>query len=122
MASRSTGGVPMTLRSRTPVSDIWSVRGIGVAESVNTWTSERISLSRSLWVTPKCCSSSMTSRPRSWNLTALASSAWVPMAMSTVPSVMPARVAFACLVETKRESCRTSMGNPRNRSSKLLAC
>ena len=64
MARRSIGGVAMIDRSRTPDSDICSVRGIGVAVSVRTWTSVRSSFSRSLWVTPKCCSSSMTSRPR----------------------------------------------------------
>ena len=51
--------------SRTPVIASWSVRGIGVAESVSTCTSARISFSRSLWATPKCCSSSTISSPRS---------------------------------------------------------
>ncbi len=59
-ASRSIGGVAIMERSRTPVSASCSVRGIGVAESVSTWTAARSSFSRSLWRTPKCCSSSTT--------------------------------------------------------------
>ena len=35
-ANRSTGGVAMTLMSRTPLSAICNVRGIGVAVSVST--------------------------------------------------------------------------------------
>ena len=74
----------MIERSRTPVSASCRVRGIGVAVSVSTCTSARSCLSFSLWATPKCCSSSTTSRPRSLNLIALPSSAWVPMTMSIV--------------------------------------
>ena len=51
-----------------PVSDISSVRGIGVAVSVSTSTFVRISLMRSLCCTPNRCSSSTTSRPRSLNV------------------------------------------------------
>ena len=64
IGSRSSGGVSMTLMSRTPASARFSVRGIGVADSVSTWTSVRICLSRSLCATPKRCSSSTTTRPR----------------------------------------------------------
>ena len=71
-ASRSTGGVAMIDRSRTPVSASCSVRGIGVAVSVSTCTSARSSLSRSLCATPKCCSSSTTSRPEILELDRLA--------------------------------------------------
>ena len=60
-ASRSTGGEAMIDRSRTPVSASCKVRGIGVAVSVSTCTSERSVLSFSLCATPKCCSSSTTS-------------------------------------------------------------
>jgi len=62
-ASRSTGGVAMIESSRTPVKASWSVRGIGVADNVRTWTSARSSLSRSLCLTPKCCSSSTMTSP-----------------------------------------------------------
>jgi hypothetical protein len=59
------GGVLMVEISRTPVRAMYSVRGIGVAVIVRTSTSVRICLSFSLWVTPKRCSSSMMSKPRS---------------------------------------------------------
>ena len=71
-ASRSTGGVVISDSSRTPVSASCSVRGIGVADSVRTWTSARSSFSRSLWATPKCCSSSTTTRARSRKVDRLA--------------------------------------------------
>ena len=96
-ASRSTGGVAIRLMSRTPVSASCRVRGIGVAVSVSTWTSARSSFSRSLWATPKCCSSSTISRPRSLNSTLLASSACVPITMSSVPSFMACLVALRLL-------------------------
>ena len=50
-----------------PVRLISSVRGIGVAVSVSTSTSVFSCLIASLWLTPKRCSSSTTSRPRSLN-------------------------------------------------------
>ena len=83
-ASRSTGGVLIRLISRTPVSASCNVRGIGVAVSVSTCTSALSCFSRSLCATPKCCSSSTTSRPRSANSIDFASSACVPMTMLIV--------------------------------------
>ena len=88
-ASRSIGGVAMIDISRTPVIASCSVRGIGVAESVSTCTSARSSFSRSLCPTPKCCSSSTTTRPRSLKLTVLPRTAWVPTTISTPPSARP---------------------------------
>ncbi len=58
--------------SRMPESAICSVRGIGVAVSVSTCTSARSAFSASLCLTPKCCSSSTMTRPRSLNWTGLA--------------------------------------------------
>src|SRR5687767_10719299 len=60
IASRSRGGVSINDMSRMPLSDMLRVRGIGVAESVNTSTRFFNCLSRSLWATPKRCSSSTT--------------------------------------------------------------
>ena len=51
--------------SRSPESDMCSVLGIGVAESARTSTSSRSARSSSFWATPKRCSSSRTTRPRS---------------------------------------------------------
>ena len=50
--------------SRRPTSDMCSVRGIGVAESVSTSTVARSVFSRSFTSTPNRCSSSMITRPR----------------------------------------------------------
>ena len=86
---RSSGGVSMVLRSRTPVMLMCSVRGIGVAVSVSTSTWLRSCLMRSLCVTPKRCSSSTTSSPRSLNVTSLDSSRCVPITTSTEPSCKP---------------------------------
>ena len=85
MASRSFGGVSITDMSRMPSSDMCSVRGMGVALIVSTSTFFRICFRRSLCRTPKRCSSSTTSRPRSRNSTSFDSSRCVPMTMSTLP-------------------------------------
>ena len=118
-ASRSTGGVAIRLISRTPVSASCKVRGIGVAVSVSTCTSALSCFSRSLCATPKCCSSSTTSRPRSANSTDLASSACVPITMLIEPSVMPRRTSAASFAVTMRESCATFTGSPAKRSEKV---
>ena len=55
---RPCGGVSMTLMSRSPASDMCSVRGIGVADSASTSTSRRSWRSSSFCATPKRCSSS----------------------------------------------------------------
>ena len=60
---RSAGGVCSSDRSRMPTSDISSVRGIGVAESVRTSTFVFIFFIVSLCCTPKRCSSSTISKP-----------------------------------------------------------
>ena len=79
---RSRGGVSITDMSRMPASDMFSVRGIGVAVIVSTSTFLRICLMRSLCATPNRCSSSTTSRPRSRNFTSFESSRCVPTMMS----------------------------------------
>ena len=85
IARRSLGGVSITLMSRSPTSDMCSVRGMGVAVMVSTSTFLRICFRRSLWRTPKRCSSSTISRPRSANLTSFESRRCVPIRMSTLP-------------------------------------
>ena len=57
-------GVSISDMSRSPLSDMFKVRGIGVAESVNTSTRFFICFKRSLWATPNRCSSSTTTKPR----------------------------------------------------------
>jgi hypothetical protein len=86
MARRSTGGVVMTDMSRIPETAICKVRGIGVAESVSTSTLVLSCLMRSLWVTPKRCSSSTTTRPSFLKWMSFESRRWVPITTSTAPS------------------------------------
>ena len=121
-ASRSTGGVAMIDISRTPVSASCSVRGIGVAVSVSTCTSAFSAFSRSLCATPKCCSSSTISRPRSENSTDFASSAWVPTTMLISPVVRPRRTSLASFAVTMRDSCATLTGKPAKRAENVRKC
>ena len=53
--------------SRRPDSAMLSVRGMGVADSVSTSTPRESSFNRSLWLTPKRCSSSTMRSPRLLN-------------------------------------------------------
>ena len=69
-----------------PASDICSVRGIGVALIEITSTFRRSWRSRSFCLTPKRCSSSTISSPRSFARTSRESSRCVPMRMSALPS------------------------------------
>ncbi|MNY60462.1 hypothetical protein D3C86_1970150 [compost metagenome] len=95
------------------------VRGMGVAVSVSTSTSARSAFICSLWRTPKRCSSSMISRPRSWNLVDSDSSLCVPTTMSTVPSAMPLTAAVISLPERKRETSATRIGHLAKRSTSV---
>ena len=65
---RSAGGVCSNDRSRMPTRLISSVRGMGVADSVSTSTLVFSFFIASLACTPKRCSSSTISRPRSLNV------------------------------------------------------
>ena len=108
--------------SRIPVIDISSVRGIGVADMVSTSTSVRSFFSCSLCSTPKRCSSSTTTRPRSLNRTSPDSSRWVPITTSTLPLGQPSIVAFASLSVWNRDSGFTITGNAAYRSENVWKC
>ncbi len=86
IASRSRGGVSMIERSRRPERERCSERGIGVADIARTSIEVRHSLSFSFCATPKRCSSSTISRPRSRKARSLPSIRCVAMRMSTAPS------------------------------------
>ena len=101
--------------SRRPDRAMFSVRGMGVAERVSTSTWRLISFRRSLWVTPKRCSSSMMSSPRSLNSIPFCSSLWVPMRTSTRPSFASSRMRFWSLPGVKRESTSIRTGKSRKR-------
>ena len=100
---RSFGGVSMTDMSRMPTSDMFSVRGIGVAVIVRTSTRFFICLMRSLWATPKRCSSSTTARPRSAHLASAESRRWVPTTTSMVPFAMAATTSSCSVLDWKRD-------------------
>ncbi len=93
-----------------PVRLISSVRGMGVAERVRTSTLARSCLICSLWLTPKRCSSSITSSPRSLKATSFASSLWVPITMSTSPVASPCCTLRAWVGVRNRDSTSTRTG------------
>ena len=93
-----------------PVRLISRVRGMGVAVRVSTSTLARNCLIASLWVTPKRCSSSTTSRPRFLNLMSSDSSRWVPMTTSTLPSASPSTTFLAWPGVRNRDRTSTRTG------------
>ena len=119
---RSFGGVSMTDMSRMPASDMFRVRGIGVAVIVNTSTRRRSCLMRSLWATPNRCSSSTINSPRSLNRTSFESSRWVPTMTSTLPASRSARVCFCSARVRNRLTRSMRTGNAANRSVRVLWC
>ena len=108
--------------SRMPVTAISSVRGIGVADRLSTSTLVRSAFNVSLCSTPKRCSSSMMTSPRSLNLTFGPSSLCVPITTSTEPSSSPSMVSLISLVVWKRLIALTSTGNPSKRSVNVSKC
>ena len=112
------GGVEMTDRSREPMSENCSVRGIGVAVRVSVSTLTAICVSFSLAATPNFCSSSMISSPRSRNLICLPSILWVPIRMSIRPDSRSARICPASLAVLVRLRYSTRTGKSRRRSEK----
>ena len=101
--------------SRMPDSAIFSVRGMGVADNVSVSTCLESSLSFSLCVTPKRCSSSMTSNPRSLKCSPFCSSECVPMSRSIFPSAALCKIFFFCAGVLKRESTSIVTGKLRKR-------
>ena len=94
---------------------MFRVRGMGVADRVSTSTWAKRSFSFSLCFTPKRCSSSTTSSPRSLNFTSLLNSRWVPMRMSTEPFSTLRRVSFIWALVRKRETTSMDTGYLANR-------
>ncbi len=122
IARRSLGGVSITLMSRMPDSPIWSVRGMGVAESVRQSTVLRRCFRRSLAATPKRCSSSITSRPRSRKATSFDSRRCVPIRTSTRPLASAASACLVSLGARKRETISTVTGKGAKRLRKVFQC
>ena len=99
--------------SRSPDSDMWSVRGIGVADSASTSTSSRSDRRSSFWATPKRCSSSSTTRPRFFGMTSRERMRCVPTSTSTFPSRKSSRMRFWSARLRKRETISTRTGKSR---------
>ncbi len=118
-ASRLAGGVAMMERSRKPAIAMFSVRGIGVAVSVSRCTLARSFFNASFWRTPKRCSSSTMTSPRSGNLTSGCSRRWVPTITSSLPSASRCSSASISFFDLKRESTSTFSGQSAKRSRKL---
>ena len=101
--------------SRMPLSAMFSVRGMGVADRVSVSTCLARSRRVSLWLTPNRCSSSMTSRPKSLKARFFCSSLWVPMSRSMRPSLTRCKMSFTCLGVRNRLSTSMVTGKERNR-------
>ena len=110
------GGVEMTDRSREPISENCSVRGMGVAVSVSVSTETLICVSFSLAATPNFCSSSMTSSPRSRKTICFPSILCVPIRMSILPAARSSRIWLTSLVDFVRFRYSTRTGKLRRRS------
>ena len=87
-----------------------SVRGMGVAVRVSTSTVARSWRMRSLWRTPKRCSSSTIRRPSRWKATSFWSSRCVPITMSRRPVRSRSIVRLFSAGDWKRERTSTVAG------------
>ena len=83
---------------------------MGVAVRVMTSTNFRICFNFSLWVTPKRCSSSTITSPRSRKTTSFWRSRCVPITMSTFPSPSRLTISFCSRGFLKRLSTSISNG------------
>ena len=119
IASRCRGGVAIMDKSRMPDSDIFRVRGIGVAVMVNRSTWARRAFNFSLWRTPNRCSSSIITRPRSLYLIASDNNLCVPIKISILPSASCARVSLSDFFAVKRVKIAIRIGQSANRSRKF---
>src|ERR671910_112365 len=122
MLRRPAGGVSITLMSRSEARPICMVRGMGVAVSVSTSTEALYSLMRSLCRTPKRCSSSTTTSPRSLGRISEPSSACVPMSTSTSPAWKPARILRLSAGVVKRERLSTLTAEEPSLSLNVRSC
>ena len=119
MAKRRAGAVAIIDKSRMPDMAMFKVLGIGVAVRVRISTSARSDLNFSFWRTPKRCSSSMITKPKSLNCTASLNNLCVPTTMSTLPEAIPSSTDFCALPLTKREITSILNGRLAKRSLKF---
>ena len=86
------GNSSMIEMSRSPYCVASPVRGIGVYDMIRTWGFAFRALNQSLdrCSTPKRCCSSITTRPRSWNITGSSINACTSQRWSWVDPALPA--------------------------------
>ena len=106
-ASRAVGGAVESVRGAEIAESgrenfVTALQG-RVAVSVRISTLWRSDFSFSFCFTPKRCSSSITTSPRSRNSTSLWNNRWVPIIISTSPALSAFRVAFCSAGVLKRE-------------------
>ena len=107
--------------SRTPASARCSVRGIGVARERQDVDLALELLEPLLGATPKRCSSSMTTSPRSLNRTSFDSRRCVPMTMSTAPSARPCDgLVLLGLRDEAREQLDLDRERPESRAERRV--
>jgi len=95
-----TGGVSINDKLLSPVIDIWSVRGIGVADNVKTSILFLYDLIFSLCLTPNLCSSSITNNPKSLKTISSDKMRCVPITISISPFLIFSILAFIIFFET----------------------
>ena len=89
-------------KSRAAINENCNVLGMGVAVKVNVSIFALSVFSLSFIPTPNFCSSSMTNKPKSRNITSLLTSRCVPIMMSTFPSARFCRGSVCCFLVLKR--------------------
>ena len=112
----------MMLISLIPLMAMCKVLGMGVAVRVSTSTFVFSCFIFSLWDTPKRCSSSTISRPKSLNLTSFCKSLWVPIIMSISPVLSLVSILFCWTGVLKRLMDSTFTGKGLNLSQKVWKC
>ena len=99
-----------------PDSDIWRVRGIGVAERVRTSILFLYDLIFSLCLTPKRCSSSIISNPNLLHSISSLNILCVPISKSTLPSFKSSSILVCLLFGTNLFISSILIGNSLNLS------
>ena len=98
MGFLETGGVFIRDKFLRPEKDCCSDLGIGVADIERRSRPFEILFIFSFCLTPKRCSSSITTRPRFLNLILLDNNAWVPIIISISPELSLLYILFFSLV------------------------
>ena len=118
----SYGGVRIKLKSLIPSSDKCRVLGIRVADNDIKWALEENFFNFSLARTPKCCSSSITIKPRLLNSIFSDKRACVHIIQFIFPDSNSSIALDLSLLETNLDNCLTLIPKDNNLFEKLLKC